>query len=166
MPPELVAWLVVGFVAVIALHEATHVLIARSHGHPMVCIAVNPIGVAVVFEDSPRAPYWLSQVTLPAAVTWVASYVWLHVLVTYPSGLQMRLPAGDPAFSLPLFVTLLTVLTSAGDIFSAIKEIRAPLWGEERVHRDFAMLRRIPNLIMFTAHGRRRWRDVWAGRVT
>ena len=71
MPPELVAWLVLGFLALVVLHELTHVLIARFHGHPTVCVAINPIGVAVVFEDSPRARYWLLQVILPAIVSWV-----------------------------------------------------------------------------------------------
>ncbi len=165
MPAELVVWLVLGFLAVVVFHELTHVLIAHSHGHPMVCVAVNVIGVAVVFEDSPRTRYWLSQVTLPAVVTWLVSYAWLYVLVTYPSPLSARLPFEDPASGLPLFVTALTVLTSGGDILSAIKEIRRPLWGEERIHRDFAVLRRIPNLMMFTAHGRARWQAVWNSRA-
>src|SRR5919202_370859 len=82
MPPELVAWLVLGFLALVALHELTHVLIARLHGHPTVCVAINPVGVAVVFEDSPRARYWLLQVILPAIVSWAICYVWLYGLFT------------------------------------------------------------------------------------
>ena len=73
MPAELIVWLVLGFVALVALHEMTHVLIARFHGHPTVCVAINPVGVAVVFEDSPRARYWLAQVILPAATPMIAA---------------------------------------------------------------------------------------------
>ena len=67
--------MVCGFLALVALHEATHVAVAACHGHPMVCIAINPIGVAVVFEDTPRAQYWLLQVILPAAVSSNASQI-------------------------------------------------------------------------------------------
>lgn len=161
MPPELVAWLVVGFVALVALHELTHIAIARCHGHPTVCVAINPIGVAVVFEDTPRTRYWLSQVVLPAIVTWAVCYVWLYVLFTYPSQLQARLPVEQALRVLPAFVTLLTVLTSGGDLFSALVEIRKPVWGDDRIHRDFEVLRKLPNLILFTAHGRQRWQTVW-----
>ena len=60
-------------------------LIATYHDHPTVCIAINPIGVAVVFEDAPHVRYWLLQVILPATVSWVVTYVWLYGLFTYPA---------------------------------------------------------------------------------
>jgi hypothetical protein len=62
---------------------------------------------------------------------------------------------------LPAFVTLLTILTSGGDLFSAIVEMRKPIWGDDRIHRDFEVLRKVPNLVLFTAHGRERWQTVW-----
>ena len=161
MPPELIAWLLIGFAVLVGLHELTHVVIARCHGHPTVCIAINPIGVAVVFEDTPRARYWLSQVVLPAVVSWAVCYVWLYVLFTYPSQLQVRMPVEQALAALPAFVTLLTILTSGGDLFSAIIEMRTPIWGDERIHRDFEVLRKVPNLVLFTAHGRERWQAVW-----
>ena len=161
MPPELLAWLLVGFVALVALHEYTHVLIARWHGHQTVCVAINPVGVAVVFEDTPRARYWLTQVILPAIVTWVICYGWLYVLLTYPSALQARVAMEDALGYLPAFVTLLTVLTSGGDLFSAITEVRNPVWGDDRIVRGFDILRKIPSWVLFTAHGRQRWQAVW-----
>ena len=163
MPPELIAWLVIGFVALAGLHELTHVLIARWHGHPTVCVAINVVGVAVVFEDTPRVRYWISQVILPAIVTWVICYIWLFGAIVYPSALQAQITVEDPLRFLPALVTLLTVLTSAGDLVSAILEIRKPVWGDDRVLRDFRVLKKIPNLIMFTSHGRRRWQATWAG---
>jgi hypothetical protein len=167
MPPELVAWLVLGFLALVALHELTHVLIARFHGHPTICVAINPIGVAVVFEDSPRARYWLAQVILPAIVSWLICYVWLYGLFTYPAPFQVRINQAEVLHQLPWVVTLLTLLTSGGDILSGFFEVRKPVHGHDRIHRDFAVLRKMPALVLFTAHGRKHWRDIWiAGKAS
>ena len=161
MPPELVAWLVLGFLALVVLHEMTHVLIAKCHGHPTVCVAINPIGVAVVFEDSPRARYWLLQVILPAIVSWVVCYVWLYGLFTYPASYTAKINISEVVAQLPWIVTLLTVLTSGGDILSGYIEVAKPVHGHARIHRDFNVLKKMPALVMFTAHGRRHWRETW-----
>ena len=161
MPPELVAWLVLGFLALVALHELTHVLIAKAHGHPTVCVAINPVGVAVVFEDSPRARYWLLQVILPAIVSWAICYVWLYGLFTYPAPFQARINLDEVLAQLPWVVTLLTVLTSGGDILSGYVEVSRPVHGHARIHRDFAVLRKMPALVLFTSHGRKHWRETW-----
>src|ERR687887_522451 len=118
MSSAVIVWLVVGFIALVLLHELTHVLIAKCHGHPTVCVAINPIGVAVVFEDSPRARYWLLQVILPALVSWAICYVWLYGLFTYPASYTSRINVAEVVGQLPWIVTLLTVLTSGGDILS------------------------------------------------
>jgi hypothetical protein len=166
MPPELVAWLVLGFLALVALHELTHVLIAKAHGHPTVCVAINPVGVAVVFEDSPRARYWLLQVILPAIVSWAICYVWLYGLFTYPAPFQARINQADVLAQLPWVVTLLTVLTSGGDILSGYVEVSRPVHGHDRIHRDFKVLRKMPALVLFTKHGRTHWRETWlAGKA-
>jgi len=162
LPVELLVWLVLGFVALAALHELTHVLIARWHGHPTVCVAINPVGVAVVFEDTPRIPYWAFQVILPALVTWVVCYIWLYVSLVYPSGLQTWLAIHNRLDYLPAVVTLLTIVTSGGDIVSAIMEVTRPVWGDDRIRRDFRVLKRVPTLVVFTQHGRQRWQAVWA----
>src|ERR1044072_7863061 len=108
MPPELVAWLVLGFLALVALHELTHVLIAKAHGHPTVCVAINPVGVALVFEDSPRARFWRLQVILPAIVSWAICFVWVYVLFSYPATYQAITNQADVLAQLPWVVTLLT----------------------------------------------------------
>jgi hypothetical protein len=161
MSSAVIVWLVVGFIALVLLHELTHVLIARCHGHPTVCVAINPIGVAVVFEDSPRARYWLAQVILPAIVSWVICYGWLYVLFAWFAPAQIRFDLDQVLQNLPIIVTVLTLLTSGGDIISGFVEVRKPVWGEDRIHRDFAVLKKMPALVLFTAHGRLRWRDVW-----
>jgi hypothetical protein len=161
MPPELVAWLVLGFLALVALHELTHVLIARFHGHPTICVAINPVGVAVVFEDSPRARYWLLQVILPAIVSWVITYVWLYGLFTYPAPFQARINQAEVIGNLPWIVTLLTLLTSGGDILSGYVEVSKPVHGHARIHRDFNVLKKMPALVLFTAHGHKHWRETW-----
>jgi hypothetical protein len=161
VPSELIAWLVLGFLALVALHELTHVLIARFHGHPTVCIAINPVGVAVVFEDSPKARYWLAQVILPAIVSWLVCYVWLYGVFTYPTSLQMRVNQAELLTQLHWIVTLLTLLTSGGDIISGLVEVRKPVHGHARLHRDFAVLKKMPAIVLFTAHGRKHWRETW-----
>jgi hypothetical protein len=161
MPPELILWLVVGFLALVVLHEATHAIVARVHGHPLVCVAVNPIGVCVVFEDAPRPRYWLAQVILPAVVSWIVCYVWLYGVFTFPAPYQAKFDLQKAIDALPLIVTLLTLLTSGGDIFSGWVELRKPLWGDARIHRDFGTLKKIPSWVYFTAHGRRKWQPVW-----
>lgn len=161
MPTELFAWMVLGLLAVVALHEMTHVLIARAHGHPTVCVAVNPIGVAVVFEDTPSRSYWTWQVVLPMIVTAVVSYVWLFVLVSYPSPMQANLAARGVLDSLPGIVLIMAVLTSGGDIFGLLMETRRPVWGEDRILRDLRILRKVPSLVRFTEYGRVRWGASW-----
>jgi hypothetical protein len=161
MTLELVAWMVLGFLALVALHELTHVLIARFHGHPTVCVAINPIGVAVVFEDSPRARYWLLQVILPAIVTWAVCYVWLYGLFTYPASYNAGVDIEMILGQLPWVATLFTVLTSGGDVLSGYVDLANPVHGPARVHRGFAVLRKAPALVLFTAHGRKHWHAVW-----
>jgi hypothetical protein len=161
MTPEVLVWLVAGFAALVGLHELTHVLVARWHGHPTVCVAINPLSVAVVFEDTPRPRYWIAQVVLPAVVTWAVCYAWLALGLACFSALQAHAMVENPASYLPALVTLLTALTSGGDIATGLLEARKPLWGEARVRRDFDALRRIPSLVLFTAVGRARWLPVW-----
>src|SRR2546430_875636 len=141
MPAGLLAWMILGLLAIVALHEMTHVFIARAHGHRTVCVALNPVGVAVVFEDTPSRSYWIWQVALPMAVTALVSYVWLLVMVTYPSQLQPSMLARGVADSLPFLAVILAVLTSGGDILGLILELRRPLWGEDRILRDLRVLR-------------------------
>src|SRR5919198_3746814 len=161
MPAELLAWMFLGLLAVVACHELTHVLIARAHGHRTVCVALNPVGVAVVFEDTPSRRYWCWQVILPMLVTAAVSYIWLFVLVTYPSQLQPTFAARGVVGSLPAAVALLAVLTSGGDIFRLLVELRRPVWGEDRILRDLRLLRRIPSVVRFTEYGRDRWESTY-----
>ena len=161
MPIELVAWTVFGLLAVVVSHELTHVLIARAHGHETVCVAVNPVGVAVVFEDNPTPRYWALQVMLPMIVTAVLSYVWLFALVSYPSAMQASFASRGVLESLPAVVGIMAVLTSGGDIFGFVMESRRPVWGEARILRDLKVLRKIPSLVHFTAYGRARWEPTW-----
>ena len=81
MSLPLLAWLIAGFSLIVICHELTHILIARAHGHRLVCVAVNPVGAAVVFEDQPTTRYWCLQVLLPLLVTAAGSYLWLLGLV-------------------------------------------------------------------------------------
>ncbi|MBI4494063.1 MAG: hypothetical protein HY690_14845 [Chloroflexi bacterium] len=152
-------WLALGLVAIIAAHELTHVAIARAYGHRLVCVAFNVIGVAVVFEDTPQPRYWLLQVALPALTTWCLSTAWLFGLFGF-FGLSLALPLPPQPGSLLLVVTVLSVLTSGGDLAAFVIERRHPLWGDDRVLRDLRLLRKLPTLVLFTHHGRR-WKPTW-----
>lgn len=160
MSVTVLAWSLLGFLAIVIFHELTHIAIARSHGHPTVCIAINPLGVAVVFEDAPSRRYWLCQVFLPMLVTAALGYIWLAGLFAIP------LAGGGPAqpsprHLVPLVAAALAVSTSAGDLLSLLLEWRAPIVSEERVRRDLRLLRRIPSLVWFTRYGHARWGTVW-----
>lgn len=161
MPADLLLLTVLGLLAVVVCHELTHVLIAKAHGHQTVCIAVNPIGVAVVFEDTPSPRYWGLQVLLPLAVTAVISYLWLYALASAMAVVRPGFGAAEVIESLPLVVSMMAVLTSGGDILGFIMESRRPVWGEDRIVRDLRILRRLPSLVYFTAYGRDRWSDSW-----
>ena len=161
MSPPLVAWLVAGFLAIVVCHELTHILIARSHGHRLVCVALNPLGAAVVIEDRPTARYWGLQVLLPLLVTAATGYVWLLGLVSLPLGAAFpNLPA-DVHAVLPWQALLLAALTSSGDALGWLLERRNPRPCEERVARDLRLLRRLPSYVRFTAYGQLQWGPTW-----
>jgi hypothetical protein len=94
-------------------------------------------------------------------VTAAVSYIWLFVLVTYPSQLQPTFATRGVVASLPAAVVLLAVLTSGGDIFGLLLELRRPVWGEDRILRDLRLLRRIPSVVRFTEYGRDRWESTY-----
>ncbi len=94
-------------------------------------------------------------------VTAAVSYVWLLVMVTYPSQLQPSTAARGVDDSLPLVSLIMAVLTSGGDILGLILEVRRPVWGEERILRDLRILRKLPSVVRFTEYGRLRWQPAW-----
>jgi hypothetical protein len=158
---DLLAWTFLGLLGVVISHELTHVAVAHVHGHRTVCVAVNPIGVAVIFEDTPSPRYWAWQVMLPMLVTAVGSYGWLYGLVTVPSELQGTAVSQAVLGALPGLVALLALLTSGGDILGLFFERRRPLEGDDRIRRDLEILRLMPTLVRFTAYGRQRWEADW-----
>lgn len=161
MSPLSWLWLIGGLIAVVVVHELTHVAIARAYGHRLVCVAINPIGVAVVFEDVPNLRYWLLQVALPAVSTWLMSVVWLFGVFGY-LGPSIAAPMRYDPLVLAIIITVLSVLTSGGDIAACVMERRRPLWGDDRILRDLRVLRKLPGVVLFTAHGQR-WKDIWRG---
>ena len=159
MSPAAILWLSLGLAAIVVAHELTHVAIARAHGHRLVCVAVNIVGVAVVFEDTPSPRYWLLQVILPAVVTWSLSIALVFGLLgLFGPGLVW--PSMPVPGNLFLSVSLVSLLTSGGDVAAFIAERRKPLWGDERVLRDLRLLRKLPSLVWFTPYGQR-WRPAW-----
>jgi hypothetical protein len=161
MPFELLAWTFLGLLGVVISHELTHVAVAHAHGHRTVCVAVNPIGVAVIFEDTQSPRYWAWQVALPMLVTAIGCYGWLFGLVTFPSEMQGTEASQAVLGALPGLVVLLALLTSGGDILGLFFERRRPLESDDRIRRDLKILRLMPTLVRFTAYGRIRWEADW-----
>ena len=161
MPLELVAWLSLGFLSIVILHELTHVLVARLHGHRLVCVAVNPIGAAVVIEDRPTQRYALCQVVLPMLVTAALTYPWLYVLLAHFPPVSSAADLQSQVDRLPWLTLGLAALTSGGDIVGSLLSARRPLVGRERVLRDLRFLRRVPGLVRFTSYGRDHWHADW-----
>lgn len=159
MSPQTWLWLVLGLLGVVLAHELTHLAIARAHGYRLLGIGLNPIGVAVVFEDSPDRRYWLLQLALPAATTWLLSLVWTLGLFGY-LGPQIAVVPFAPQGAVVAGVTVLVLLTSGGDVAACVSELRRPLRGEARVARDLRLLRKLPTLVYFTEYGRR-WKPLW-----
>jgi hypothetical protein len=160
MGPEFSLLLFVGVVVIATAHELVHVVIARRHGYPVICVAINPIGVMLIFEDAPVPRYWLLQFTLPLLVTWALGYLWLLLLMALlgvPE--QLALLAGRPDVT-ALATGVVALATSGGDLVAFVMELRKPLWGDERVLRDFRILRKLPALVHFLAAGRR-WQPTW-----
>jgi len=161
MSPELAAWVLLGLLALVAAHEAAHVAIARCHGHPTICVAVNPIGVAVLFEDGPGVAYRLLQVLVPALVSWGVGYLWLWGLFASAAVRAAGLEVDEAVARLPWTATLLTVLTSLGDAVGGCLDLARPVSGRCRAERGLLELRRLPALVLFTAYGRAHWRPTW-----
>lgn len=159
MSPQALLWLILGLVVIVVAHELAHVAVARAHGHRVICVAFNPIGVAVVFEDTPDPRYWLLQLALPSLASWLLGIAWLFGLFAL-FGPGVAPPLSPQPATLLAAGTLLTVLTGAGDIAAYVMERRRPLWGDERVVRDFRLLRKLPALVLFTSYGRR-WEPAW-----
>ena len=107
MPPELIVWLVLGFLALVALHELTHVLIAAPRS-PDRLRRHQPGRRRGGLRGLARARYWLLQVILPAIVSWLVCYVWLYGVFTYPAPFQARINQAELLGQLPWIVTLLT----------------------------------------------------------
>ncbi len=140
-------------VVVLVLHELAHVVVARTYGYPVVCLGVSPLAIGIVFLDQPLRRYWLLQVTVPMAVTALATYFGLFVLPAPTSAPRVvfgGVVLGQWAFSLGL-----AALTGTGDLASMALEARRPLWGRERIVRDVRMLKQLGSLVRFTAFGRR-----------
>lgn len=152
----------IGVVVLIVLaHELTHLWVARLHGQRLICVSINPIGVAVVFEGEASHCHAVWQVVAPLLVTLAATVAWLWLA---PSGTLGSDGTGHQLSEQAVrLAALLAVLTSGGDIVGSCLEAARPLCGADRVERDLRFLRRLPGLTRFTGYGRARWESFWHG---
>jgi len=139
--------------AILILHELAHVAVARLHGYPVICLAVSPLAIGVVFLDQPGKRYWILQVLVPMVVTTAVVFMGLRVVpVVAPAA---RLVFGEGILWQLAFCFLFSALTSSGDVACMGMELRRPAWGKNRVVRDVKLLKRMGSLIWFTDFGRR-----------
>lgn len=146
-------------IVLMVLHELAHVAVARAHGYPVVCLALSPFAVGIVFLDQPHRRYWLYQVAVPMAVTAVVTYLGLFALA--PASLATRVVLPQDALWPWGISWLLALLTSSGDILSMATEMRMPVTGQDRVVRDVRFLRKSRSLIRFTPFGLRYLRSAF-----
>lgn len=138
----------IGFVILwIALVACVKLLIAALRNDPLIGWAIGPLGFSTLYLNEPSALFILFSALFPVIVSAVILYF----------GLFSSLPS---PLTLPhtLFVEILVIggcvlLTSIGDLRSALRDLRHPLWGEARILRTIQFLRASWASIHFTAFG-------------
>src|SRR4051794_27125152 len=124
VPLGTLALVVAGLIAIVVLHELSHVWIARRFGHPLVCVAINAVGVGVVFEDKPSRRYWALQVFLPMVVTAASCYALMQALAAL-AVFDTRSASGAISTETLMVAALATAfLTSLGDVLGVLLELR------------------------------------------
>ncbi len=141
-----VTGLIVLLVMWVVLFKCAHVLMMLTRHEPLLGWAIGPFGISVMFLHEPSLLYIWFDVVIPACVSGIVLYTGLFtslsplVLPHYPF-LEMLVIIGGVA------------LTSTGDVYNALRDMRHPLWGEARVLRSIQFLRATWARIHFTPFG-------------
>jgi hypothetical protein len=125
----------------------SRLLISSLRNDPLICWAVGPLGITMLYLSELSSPFIILSVFLPAIVSGVVLYFGLFSTLPSPLELPHRL-----LIEIPL-ITFGILLTSAFDILNALRDLRHPLWGEARILRTLQFLRASWTSIHFTAFG-------------
>ena len=130
----------------VVLFKSTHLLVTLSRHEPLIGWAIGPLGITVMFLREPSTLYIWLDVLCPAIVSGSTLYVGLFTFLS---------PVSLPHYPLlEAFVIACGVLiTSAGDVLNALRDLRHPLWGEARVLQSIQLLRASWAKIHFTPFG-------------
>lgn len=130
----------------IVLFVCAHILVTFLRHEPLIGWAVGPLGVTVMFFHEPSILYIWLDVLFPALVSGSVLYVGLFTSLS-----PITLPH-HPLFE-ALVIGLGVCITSVGDAFNALRDLRYPLWGEARILRSIQLLRATWTKIYFTPFG-------------
>ena len=142
---------VLGLIAFLVLWPGlvicSRLLISSLRSDPLICWAVGPLGITVLYLSELSTPFIVLGAILPAVISGFILYFGLFSTLPSPLELPHRL-----LFEIPV-IAAGVVLTSAFDILNALRDLRHPLWGEARVLRTILFLRASWASIHFTAFG-------------
>jgi hypothetical protein len=142
---------VLGLIAFLVLWPGlvvcSRLLISSLRNDPLICWAVGPLGITMLYLSELSSPFIILSVFLPAIVSGVVLYFGLFSMLPSPLELPHRLLIEIPLIAFGI------LLTSAFDILNALRDLRHPLWGEARVLRTLQFLRVSWTSIHFTNFG-------------
>lgn len=130
----------------ILLFKCTHLLVRLSRHEPLIGWAIGPLGITVMFLHEPSVVYIWLDVICPALVSGSVLYMGLFTSLS-----PVTLPH-TPLFEAG-FIACGVLITSTGDLITALRDLRHPLWGEARILRSIQELRARSAKIHFTPFG-------------
>jgi hypothetical protein len=143
-----IAFLLLWFV----LFECVHVLIMLLRHGPLIGWAISPLGVTMMYLQEPSSVYIWFNVLLPALVSGFFLYFALFSsirLLSFPRTLPVEI----------VVIALGVIVSSAVDLFNALRDVCYPLWGEARILQSIQSLHASWASIHFTPFGLSYLRD-------
>ncbi len=134
------------FVLWIVLFQCAHLLVTLFRRDPLIGWAIRPFGVTVVFLREPSTFFLWLDVVVPALVSGGTLYIGLFTpasAIVLPAHILLKV----------LVIIGGVLITSAGDIKNALRDLRYPLWGEVRILRNIQLLHDSNAKIHFTSFG-------------
>ena len=138
--------IIVFLVLWIAFSRCAHLLLMLLRHERLLGWAIGPLGITLLTLHEPSLLVIWLNVLIPALVSGIAVYIGLFTTIS-PLMLPHR-----PLIEVGCIIVGI-LLTSTGDILSAVWDTRFPLWGEVRILRTIHLLRATWARIHFTPFG-------------
>ncbi|GHO45407.1 hypothetical protein [Ktedonospora formicarum] len=134
------------FVLWIVLFRCSHLLVMLMRREPIIGWAIGPLGISFMMSHEPSVLFtWLNAI-VPAIVSGGILYVGFF------SPLSPFIVPHHPLFQV-LAVVCGILVSSTGDLVTALRDSVYPLWGEARILRNIQVLRATWARIHFTPYG-------------